>query len=183
MSLNNKILIISLLLLTISCGRKYAEEDLTAQTLTKEDSLRIREEKIKESLEKTNQIVIKKERERIKAYSERNSWKLKEIDGVFLEIISESKGKKIEDQDKVTLTYKCFLLNGEKIYDSEKDGEIHLKIGVDSEYPLGLQKALLQLNYNTKARIIIPSSLAYGLSGDGKKIPPSTTLIYEVDIK
>ncbi|MBR5253627.1 MAG: FKBP-type peptidyl-prolyl cis-trans isomerase [Bacteroidales bacterium] len=178
----NKLILFTILLLTFSCGRRYQEEDLTEKTLTKEDSIRLRNEKIEESLRTTNQIVIKKELEKIKSYIERNSWKVKEKDGIFIEIISKINEKKLQNDEIISLSYECFTLKGEKLYDSEKDGKLNIRLGKDSECPLGLQKALLHLYHNCKARIIIPSSLAYGLSGDGKRIPPSTTLIYEVEI-
>ena len=169
MKIINKLFPIIILIFAVSCSRSYREEDLTQKVLSKEDSLRIKEEKIEDRLEKNNQIVIKKELERIKSYVERNSWQVKEIDGVFFEIIS--------------LNYQCFLLNGEKVYDSKKDGKLNIKIGSESACPLGLQIALTHLYHDCKARIIIPSSLAYGLSGDNDRIPPAATLIYEVEIE
>jgi FKBP-type peptidyl-prolyl cis-trans isomerase len=181
---NNKIILLLLLItLNLSCGRNYREEDLTQKIPTKEDSIRMRNEKIEESLVKTNQIVIKKELEKIKSYVERNSWKVIEKNGIFYEIISKSEEKKIKNKEKITLSYKCSLLDGSVVYDSQKDGKLHLQMGSQSEAPLGLQIALTHLYHNCKARIIIPSSLAYGLSGDGKRIPPSTTLIYEIEIE
>lgn len=183
MKQNNKLILLTLLLLNLSCGRTYREEDLTQHTLTKEDSLRIKEQQIKENLEKTNQIVINKEKERIHSHIARTTWQTKEIDGIFLEITKESKGKKIQQGDKITLSYTCTLLDGTILYDSQKDGKLHIKIGSESQCPLGLQKALLHLKQDQEARIIIPSALAYGLSGDGNKIPRSATLIYEIKIE
>lgn len=183
MKIINKLIPIIILIFAVSCSRSYREEDLTQKVLSKEDSLRIKEEKIEDRLEKNNQIVIKKELERIKSYVKRNSWQVKEIDGVFFEIISQSKGKKIQNAEIISLNYQCFLLNGEKVYDSKKDGKLNIKIGSESACPLGLQIALTHLYHDCKARIIIPSSLAYGLSGDNDRIPPAATLIYEVEIE
>ena len=45
-----KLLPLIFLLLIVSCSRSYREEDLTEKVLSKEDSLRIREEKIEDSL-------------------------------------------------------------------------------------------------------------------------------------
>ena len=91
----------------------------------------------------------------------------------------------------MTAAYATFANNGirreertfTKVYDSEKDGKLNIKIGSDSECPLGLQIALTHLYHNCKARVIIPSSLAYGLTGDNDRIPPSATLIYEIYIE
>jgi len=50
--------------------------------------------------------------------------------------------------------------------------------GVES----GLEEAVLLLHAGDKARIIIPSHLAYGLVGDDDKIPARATLIYEIEL-
>ena len=50
--------------------------------------------------------------------------------------------------------------------------------GVES----GLEEGILLLKLGDKARFIIPSYLAHGLSGDQDKIPPKATLIYTIKI-
>lgn len=177
------LLLILTIVLTISCGRTYREEDLTQTTLTQQDSLKQRQAQIKENLEKTNQIIIEKELERIQSFVERNSWKVKETDGVFIQHLDNGNNKPLKEGDKVKLKYRCQLLNGTKISDNSTDGDIHIKIGTQSDCPLGLQIAVSHLNQQSKARIIIPSSLAYGLSGDGNKIPRSATLVYEIEVE
>ena len=68
MKIINKLFPIIILIFAVSCSRSYREEDLTQKVLSKEDSLRIKEEKIEDRLEKNNQIVIKKELERMREY-------------------------------------------------------------------------------------------------------------------
>ena len=72
-------------------------------------------------------------------------------------------------------------MDGELLYSSDKDG---LKVflvgrgGVES----GLEEAVLHLHKNDKAIVIIPSHLAHGLAGDGKRIPARSTLVYTLKI-
>ncbi len=165
-----------------SCGRSYREEDLTQEIKTEQDSIRERQALIKENLEKTNQIVIAKELEKIRTFIERNSWQMQEKEGVFIQILDKGNGKAFQDGERISLDYNCKLLSGEEVYNSKTDGKIHIKIGTQSDCPLGLQKAVSNLYHKCKARIIVPSSLAYGLSGDGNKVPRAATLIYEIEI-
>jgi FKBP-type peptidyl-prolyl cis-trans isomerase len=48
---------------------------------------------------------------------------------------------------------------------------------------IGLDQAILQLHYGSRARVILPSALAYGIGGDGDRIPKSTILILDLKIK
>ena len=50
--------------------------------------------------------------------------------------------------------------------------------GVES----GLEEAVLHLHYGDEAEIVIPSHLAYGLTGDGNKIPINSTIVYKVKV-
>jgi FKBP-type peptidyl-prolyl cis-trans isomerase len=176
------LLLMIFLLINYSCGRSYREEDLTQEIKTEQDSIKERQALIKENLEKTNQIVIAKELEKIRTFIERSSWQMQEKDGVFIQILDKGNSKTFQDGEKLSLDYQCKLLSGEEVYNSKTDGKIYIKIGTQSDCPLGLQKAVSNLYHKSKARIIVPSSLAYGLSGDGNKIPRAATLIYEIEI-
>lgn len=178
-----RLFLILIIILNISCGRSYREEDLTEKTPTIEDSIRQKQAQIKENLEKTNQIIIEKELERIQSFIERNSWQVEQKDGVYIQLLDKGNSITLKDGDEIALSYECSLLNGTKVYDSKNDGKIYIKIGTQSECPLGLQIAVSHLYQQSKARIIIPSSLAHGLTGDGNKVPRAATLIYEIKIE
>jgi len=42
---------------------------------------------------------------------------------------------------------------------------------------------LLLLRQGDKAKVIVPSYRAYGIAGDGNKIPSAATLIYDIYIE
>ena len=46
----------------------------------------------------------------------------------------------------------------------------------------GWDQGLLGMCAGEKRRLVIPSELAYGKSGSGSKIPPDSTLIFEVEL-
>ncbi|KAL5273936.1 FKBP2 family protein [Megaselia abdita] len=46
----------------------------------------------------------------------------------------------------------------------------------------GWDQGLLGMCEGEKRRLVIPSELAYGKSGSGQKIPPDSTLIFEVEL-
>ena len=84
--------------------------------------------------------------------------------------------------EMVKVDYSGYLLNG-KMFDSSVDR------GEPIEFPVGTgrvikgwDEALLLLRKGEKARLIIPSDLAYGKSGAGKVIPPDATLIFDVEL-
>ena len=98
-------------------------------------------------------------------------------------VVEKGGSVSVRDGDEVVLEYECELLNGVKVYDSRRDGLLRIRVGEDSEVPLGLQLAVRHLNLNSLARVIVPYNLAYGLSGDGNRIPKSATLVYTLKVK
>ena len=169
--------------LFFSCGRDYREEDITPEAMRKKDSLTVREEKMNDGLEKTNKVMLKKEEDKIRTYAERRGWNVEQRQGVFIQVVEKGGSVSVRDGDEVVLEYECELLNGVKVYDSRRDGLLRIRVGEDSEVPLGLQLAVRHLNLNSLARVIVPYNLAYGLSGDGNRIPKSATLVYTLKVK
>jgi len=79
------------------------------------------------------------------------------------------------------LNYKTWLINGNLIYSSDELGQKIFKIGkggVES----GLEEAILMMHVGDKARLVIPSHLAFGLLGDNNKIPPRSTVVYDIEL-
>jgi FKBP-type peptidyl-prolyl cis-trans isomerase len=46
----------------------------------------------------------------------------------------------------------------------------------------GLEDGILLMHEGGRAKFIIPSHLAFGLTGNGNKIPPKSTLIYDIKL-
>lgn len=99
--------------------------------------------------------------------------------GLQYQIIEPGTGKKPLATDTVKVHYKGTLINGEEFDSSYKRGEpaIFPLNGVIKGWTEGLQL----LNEGGKAKLFIPSDLAYGDSGN-RSIEPAKTLIFEVEL-
>ena len=97
--------------------------------------------------------------------------------GLRYHIFNKVKGPKAHTGQLATIQYSVQLFNGQTIYSGIKS----FKIGY-GEAERGLQEGILLLKSGEIARFILPSHLAYGLSGDGNKIPPHTPIIYHVKL-
>ena len=160
------------LLFSLSCGEKNNKRVVVPA-----------EHEIKKALEEVNRIYIDVENQQIDDYLHRRNWKFEKTkSGLRYIIYQEGFGKKIETGSQVILDYEISLIRGEVVYSSAVLGP--KTVVVDrAEEPTGLHEALKLLKVGDRAKIIIPSYLAYGLMGDDDKIPTKATLFYDLYIK
>jgi len=129
-----------------------------------------------------NKKIVELENEDIELFLKRYQWKMKQTDtGLRYEITKRGVGKNMENGETVTVEYHTYLLTGEEIYNSKDEGIKQFTIE-KSEEITGLHEAVKLMNKGSEARLIIPSHLAYGASGDGNKIKPYQTLIMKIKI-
>lgn len=153
----------------LSCGENTADKS-TKTGLDKTD------------LEVMNRILVEKDRERIINYIERKRLKMNETpSGLWYEIIRPGKGENLRENDKLVFEYECSLLDGTVCYSSLESGPKEIVLGRSNIEP-GLYQGLLMLNPGAEAIFILPPFLAYGLRGDGKKIPSRSIIVYKVNI-
>ena len=127
--------------------------------------------------------IVELENEEIDLVIKHYQWKMEQTNtGLRYEITKRGVGKNIEKGETVTLEYSIMLLNGEKIYNSKDDG-LKQFVVEKSEEIAALHEAMKMMNKGAEARLIIPSHLAYGASGDGNRIAPYQTLIMKVKIR
>lgn len=136
----------------------------------------------KKELADLNRYLVQKDRERIENYIERRDLKMTESStGLWYQVKSEGNGDYLTDNDRVVMEYKCSLLDGTTCYSSEENGPEEVVVG-RSEIMAGLNQGLRMLKSGGEAVFIIPPYLAYGLKGDGKKIPARSVIVYEIKI-
>jgi FKBP-type peptidyl-prolyl cis-trans isomerase FkpA len=136
----------------------------------------------KAEMEDLNRYMIQKDRERIENYIERKNLKMTESPtGLWYKIINQGDGDLLTDKSEIKMTYDCCLLDGTKCYSSENMGIKKLILG-SSTMEAGLNEGLRLLKPGAKAIFILPPYMAYGLPGDGKKIPPRAVIVYNVNI-
>ena len=98
--------------------------------------------------------------------------------GLLYEVMEAGTGAKPKPTDIVTVNYVGRLADGTVFDSSEEQGPGEFSL--DGVIP-GMSEGLQQLNVGSKARLYIPSDLAYGDQGQGG-IPPAATLVFDVEI-
>lgn len=181
MNLKNKCAITVLLILAfsvISCFQNNNREKYEANNTPPANNA-----ELKEALIHQNRQLIREEIEHIDAYADRHGLQLDTTStGLRYLLIERTNGKKAKLLSDVTISYKAELLDGKFCYSSDSSGKASFILG-QSNQPSGLQEGLLLLHEGEKAIMIIPSYLAYGVTGDGVCIPGSASILYTVKLE
>ena len=100
--------------------------------------------------------------------------------GLVMVPLKEGTGASPKETDTVKVHYRGTLVDGKEFDSSYKRGQ-------PAEFPLngvikcwteGVQK----IKVGGKARLVCPSTIAYGERGAGASIPPNATLVFEVEL-
>jgi peptidylprolyl isomerase len=96
--------------------------------------------------------------------------------------LAVGKGAEAKSGDTVSVHYTGTLENGEK-FDSSKDRNqpFEFKLG-QGRVIQGWDQGVPGMKVGGKRKLIIPASLGYGARGAGPKIPPNSTLLFEVEL-
>jgi FKBP-type peptidyl-prolyl cis-trans isomerase len=166
-------LFFSLMVLLLGCS----QPDRTIEN----DHRANHEKRQKELLMEHNRLLIAEEMSRIDAYVQRVGWRMDTTStGLkYMRLDETTSGRKARLMDKVALTYSMSLLDGTPCYSSDSTGRMELILGQSAE-PAGLQQGVLQLHEGESALLIVPSYLAFGLTGDGNCVPGSSSIVYKV---
>ena len=101
--------------------------------------------------------------------------------GLKYAIIKEGEGELVGKDKQATVHYSGFLLDGSKFDSSvERDEPFTFVAGVGQVIP-GWDEGVQLMKKGSKARLIVPANLAYG-DRDLGKIPPNSTLIFDVEV-
>lgn len=169
---NSSVFVIILFSLTLaSCSGSQNSQE-------KEKKLKLTENQ----LIKLNKSWVAQENSEIDSFIKQNNWKMKETStGLRYAIDHHGNGKKAKIGKVATISYTEKLLDGTVVASSSKSGLKTFVIG-HSRMPAGLEEGIILLKVGDIAKFILPSHLAYGLSGDGHKIPPNVPIIYNVEL-
>ncbi len=140
------------------------------------------ENKMREKLIDLNKERIAEENDQIDEYINRFGYKMNTTEtGLRYTILNKGKGENPKWMSDVKLKYRVDLLDGTYCYSSDSSGVLDIKLG-ESDEPTGLQEGVLKLKAGGKALLIVPSYLAYGLTGDGNKINGAQSLVYNIEL-
>jgi len=102
--------------------------------------------------------------------------------GLRYQFIQKGEGQQPNVGQTVSVHYKGTLTDG-TVFDSsyKRNQPLDFPIGEGRVIP-GWDEGIQLLGVGDKARLVIPSDLAYGARGAGGVIPPNATLIFDVEL-
>lgn len=100
--------------------------------------------------------------------------------GLQYQVLREGTGEKPKPEDSVTVHYRGMLINGTE-FDSSYSRGTPATFGVQGVIK-GWTEALMLMKKGAKYKLFIPEELAYGHRGSPPKIPPFSTLVFDVEL-
>lgn len=162
----------ALMLAMISCGPKKKPQE----------PIVLHYKDLENPIINVNKQLSREEKQSIDAYVKRNKLDMTETGtGVRYMIYENGKGPAAESGDVVMLDFEVKLLDGTVCYTSKEGGAEAFMVDYDN-VESGLHEAIKYLHQGDKAIIIIPSHRAFGLAGDEDKIPPLSTVVYNLHL-
>lgn len=138
-----------------------------------------KQQSLKENMINANRTIAHAEETSIDEYISRRNWPMTKLsDGARIWVYETGKGDKVEIEDSVTIRYNVEAINGKNIYDYNQD----TYVAGHRRDLIGLDGAVMGLNRGSKAKVILPSNLAFGIGGDGDRIPQSAILVIDLQI-
>lgn len=141
--------------------------------LTKEESISI------------SQFFTSDEAYKIKRFVERNGWPATQTPtGMYYYVYETNEsGKLAQPGDEVEIKFKIRLLDADTTLCYASEANTTEKVLVEMEnVESGIHEALTYLRSGEKAYVILPYYLAHGLAGDLNKVPPLSSLLYEIEV-
>lgn len=140
-------------------------------------------EELEDMKKKEDKLMAEKEKMLIEEYVQKEQiTESPSSTGLYYIETKKGTGKNITEKSKLKLSYKGYFINGMNFGTGNENGD---QIEVDlSEHKviLGWEEGLLKMSKGTKAKLIIPSGLAYGSKGMSQQVPPFSTLIFEIEV-
>lgn len=158
--------LIAIILLAVECQNKPDSRSTSAPRTEAE-------------LIEINKSLITQDRQQITGY-------LGKIDRIFTEtntglwysVLENGNGPTVKTGDNVSYDFESTLLNGDPCY----SGTHTVKVGY-TDIGSGVTEGLQLMQKGSDYLFIVPPYLAFGLTGDGGKIPGRAILIYRIRIK
>ncbi len=147
------------------------------------DEMKAKQEKQKKEAELTAAKQKDEEQSKIDAYIKANGITATPTASglIYIEEVAGNGNKPVAG-DKVKVHYTGYLLNGKKFDSSVDRGQpFEFVVGQGQVIP-GWDEAFTMISEGGKAKIILPSAIAYGARGAGADITPYSPLVFEVEL-
>lgn len=129
-----------------------------------------------------NKDLVNLDKEMISKFIERRKWNMQISEtGLYYQIYHHTNENYASNEKIAIINYTISMLDGNILYSSTEDGQRSINIGNNQE-ELGLREGLLKMRLGEKARFIMPPHLAFGVAGDGNKVPYYTILVYDIEL-
>jgi len=140
-----------------------------------------KQEELAEKFMKESEELAEKEEESLNNYLQEHNISVepKESGLIYVEKLKGS-GPAVEPGNKVKVIYEGRLLDG-NVFDDSGDSPIEVTVG-KGQLIRGWDEGLPLMNKGGKAKLIIPSYLAYGDRGVPNAIPPFSALVFDIEI-
>lgn len=126
--------------------------------------------------------IVRKQADSIKGYIDSLGLKMQQTPtGLWYNVYEEGNGVSVRNGDFIYVKYTASLMNGNVCYSSDSLGLMQFSVGRGG-VPSGVEEAVLLLQIGDKAKLIIPSHLAYGVAGDMERIPRLSILCYDIEL-
>jgi FKBP-type peptidyl-prolyl cis-trans isomerase FkpA len=139
-------------------------------------------EQIQKDLIQARKSEHEAEMKKIQEYVAENKWPMVQTStGIHYWIYEQGSGVKAKTDDLVILDYTIHLLDGTLCYKTDSITPSTVRIGMDN-VESGIHEVLLYMSEGDRARVILPSHMAFGFTGDSNKIPQNASLLYDLKI-
>ncbi|PCJ85746.1 MAG: hypothetical protein COA57_07215 [Flavobacteriales bacterium] len=147
---------------------------------SKKDNVKPKE--LRKKLIQANKASVQIEADQIDAYIKRRKWNVIETGtGLRYLIYQHGNGDTAKEGQIAKVYFEVSLINGTVCYLTKDSIPQEFLIGMDN-VESGLHEGIQYMRVGDKAKLILPSHLAHGLIGDRNKIPPKSTIIYDIEL-
>jgi FKBP-type peptidyl-prolyl cis-trans isomerase len=136
----------------------------------------------KDSVMEYNQKIVESEIQAIDDFIRRYHWNMQKTNtGLRYMIYQKGTGPAALNGSRVEIRYTLSLLNGDVVYRADTSATFSFETGKRNVVS-GLEEGVMLMNRGSRAKLIVPSHLAFGLLGDMDKVPAQAVLVYDVEL-